>query len=205
MIKKTYEMHRSFKAWKKQLKEQMAQLLEKEGGKGTLPYNIVLIGFMGVGKSKISRCFQRIFHMDIIEMDELIVEREQKSISDIFAQEGEDYFRDLETALLVELQGKTNTVISTGGGTPLRERNVAEMKKNGKVIWLTAKPETILERVQYSHDRPLLEQNKTADFIRSLLEEREEKYKVAADYIVSTDNRTDCEICIEILQNLLEE
>ena len=79
------------------------------------------------------------------------------SISDIFAVYGEEYFRNLETDLLVELQEKSNVIISCGGGTPLRDNNVAEMKKNGRVVLLTAKPETIYERIRNSHDRPLLE------------------------------------------------
>ena len=76
------------------------------------------------------------------------------SISDIFEVYGEQYFRDLETNLLIEMQSRTNVVISCGGGTPMRECNVVEMKKNGRVVLLTAKPETILDRVKDSHDRP---------------------------------------------------
>ena len=83
------------------------------------------------------------------------------TISDIFEVYGEQYFRNLETNLLIEMQSKTNVVISCGGGTPMRECNVVEMKKNGRVVLLTAKPETILDRVKDSHDRPLIENNKT--------------------------------------------
>ena len=124
-------------------------------------YNIVLIGFMGVGKSTISEFLKTSFAMEVIEMDQIIAEREGMTISDIFKIHGEEYFRNLETNLLIEMQSKTNVVISCGGGTPMRECNVAEMKKNGRVVLLTAKPETILERVKHSHDRPLLENHKT--------------------------------------------
>ena len=120
-------------------------------------YNLVLIGFMGTGKTTISNTLKHIFSMDVIEMDQIIAQREGMSISEIFETYGEPYFRDAETKLLIELQSKKNVVISCGGGTPLREVNVAEMKKNGKVIWLTASPETIFERVRDNHDRPLLE------------------------------------------------
>lgn len=164
--------------------------------------NIVLIGFMGVGKSRIAAYFQKKFKMKVIEMDELIEEREGMSISDIFKVHGEEYFRDLETALLIELQAQTNLVISCGGGTPLRERNVQEMRKKGVVIWLTAKPETIFERVKDNHARPLLEKNKTPEAIGELLKQREEKYKIAADYVIATDERYDYEICEEILHKL---
>ena len=112
-------------------------------------YNIVLIGFMGAGKSTISEFLKTAFAMDVIEMDQIIAEREGMSISDIFEVYGEQYFRDLETNLLIEMQSRTNVVISCGGGTPMRECNVVEMKKNGRVVLLTAKPETI--PVSYTH------------------------------------------------------
>ena len=111
-------------------------------------YNIVLIGFMGAGKSTISDFLKTVFAMDIVEMDQIIAERQGMSISDIFETYGEQYFRDLETNLLIEMQSRSNVVISCGGGTPMRECNVVEMKKNGRVVLLTAKPETILDRVR---------------------------------------------------------
>ena len=89
-------------------------------------YNIVLIGFMGAGKSTISDYLKTVFAMDIIEMDQIIAERAGMSISDIFETYGEQYFRDCETNLLIEMQSRTNVVISCGGGTPMRECNVAE-------------------------------------------------------------------------------
>ena len=94
-------------------------------------YNIVLIGFMGAGKSTISEFLKNSFAMEVIEMDQIIAEREGMTISDIFEVYGEQYFRNLETNLLIEMQSKTNVVISCGGGTPMRECNVVEMKKNG--------------------------------------------------------------------------
>ena len=97
-------------------------------------YNIVLIGFMGAGKSTISDYLSTVFDMEIVEMDQLIADREEMSIPDIFATYGEEYFRNLETNLLIEMQDKKNVVISCGGGVAMRERNVEEMKKNGKVF-----------------------------------------------------------------------
>lgn len=167
-------------------------------------YNIVLIGFMGAGKSTISRYLSTMFAMDVIEMDQVIAQREGMSISDIFEIHGEQYFRDAETALLVEMQSKKNMVISCGGGTPMRECNVAEMKKNGKVILLNAEPETIYERVKDSHDRPLIENNKNVPFIAGLMEKRREKYMAAADIIIQTDGKSKFQICEELIQRLLE-
>lgn len=168
-------------------------------------YNIVLIGFMGAGKTTISKYLNLLFAMDIIEMDEIIAQREGMSIPDIFEIHGEQYFRDAETNLLIELQSKHNKVISCGGGTALRECNVAEMKKNGKVVLLTASPETILNRVKDSHDRPLIENNKNVGFIADLMGKRKEKYEAAADIVIHTDNKSELEICEELVQRLLED
>lgn len=165
-------------------------------------YNIVLIGFMGSGKSTISEFLKTAFAMDVIEMDQIIAEREGMSISDIFEVYGEQYFRDLETNLLIEMQSRTNVVISCGGGTPMRECNVVEMKKNGRVVLLTAKPETILDRVKDNHDRPLIENNKTVPFITDLMEKRRAKYEAAADIIIETDGKSELEICEELVHRL---
>lgn len=140
-------------------------------------YNIVLIGFMGAGKTSISEYLKTLFAMDVIEMDQIIAEREGMSIPDIFEIHGEQYFRDLETNLLIEMQSRKNVVISCGGGTPLRECNVVEMKKNGRVVLLTASPETIFDRVKDSHDRPVIENNKNVPFIADLMEKRRAKYE----------------------------
>ena len=167
-------------------------------------YNIVLIGFMGAGKSTISNYLRNMFAMEVVEMDQVIAEKEGMSIPDIFEVYGEEYFRDAETNLLIEMQSKSNVVISCGGGVPMRERNVVEMKKNGKVVLLTAKPETILDRVKDNHDRPLLENNKNVPFIADLMEKHREKYEAAADIIIQTDGKSKLEICEEIIQKLLE-
>ncbi|WP_051195063.1 shikimate kinase [Pseudobutyrivibrio ruminis] len=165
-------------------------------------YNIVLIGFMGTGKSTIAECLSNCFDMKKVEMDQEIVNREGMSIADIFSVHGEEYFRDAETNLLKEMQSEKNVVISCGGGTPLRDVNVQEMKKNGKVVLLTAKPETIYERVKDDHDRPLLENNKSAKFIEDMLLKRQDKYLAAADIIVETDGKSKLEICKDIVSAL---
>ena len=135
----------------------------KNMNKKMLDYNIVLIGFMGAGKSTVSAYLNKEYGMEVIEMDQVIAEREKMSISDIFAVHGEEYFRNLETNLLIEMQSQTNKVISCGGGVAMRDRNVKEMKKNGRVVLLTAAPETIRERVEDSDDRPLLNGHKEVD------------------------------------------
>lgn len=167
-----------------------------------LAYNIYLIGFMGTGKSTISQYLAKNYGMETVEMDQEIAQREGKSIPEIFAEQGEEYFRDLETKLLVHLEEKENTVVSCGGGTPLRQCNVDRMRKKGKIVLLSADSETILERVKDSHDRPLLENNKNKDFIQSMLDKRMGIYQEAADLIISTDGKKVEEICDELLQQI---
>lgn len=167
-------------------------------------YNIILIGFMGAGKTTISDYLSTMFAMNIVEMDQVIEEREEMSIQDIFATYGEEYFRELETNLLIEMQSRKNTVISCGGGVAMRERNVAEMKKNGRVVLLTASPETIYERVKDSNNRPVLNGRKNVQGISELMEQRREKYEAAADIVVNTDGKTVLQVCEEMIQKLTE-
>ena len=159
---------------------------------------------MGAGKSTVSEYLSTMFAMRIVEMDQVIAEREKMSIPDIFATYGEEYFRDLETGLLVEMQSHKNTVISCGGGAALRERNVAEMKKNGRVVLLTASPETVYERVRDCEDRPVLNGRKDVKGISELMEQRREKYEAAADIVINTDNKTVLQICEELVWRLVE-
>lgn len=168
-------------------------------------YNIFLIGFMGSGKSTVADYLCEKFDMDVVEMDQVIAERERMSISDIFEKHGELYFRDLETKLLVELQEKTNTVVSCGGGVAMRECNVTEMKKNGKVVLLTAEARDNSGKSENNHDRPLLENNKTVAYIAELMEKRREKYEAAADMIIETDGKSAQKICEEMIQRLGEQ
>ena len=142
--------------------------------------------------------------MDVIEMDEIIAKQNGMSISEIFELHGEEYFRNEETELLRESRSKKNMIVSCGGGVPMREVNVQEMKKSGKVVLLTAKPETILERVKGNHDRPLLENNKNVDYITELMEKRRPAYEAAADIVISTDGKTAYEICEEIITKVNE-
>ena len=165
--------------------------------------NIFLIGFMGTGKSTIARNMKRKYHMEILEMDETIVEREGMSIPDIFSIKGEMYFRDLETELLKELQEKDNMVVSCGGGVVLREQNVESMKKSGYIVLLTASPETILKRVKRDENRPLLKGKKNVKDIQELMEARREKYESAADIQICVDQTDSRKVCTEII-NIIE-
>ncbi len=160
--------------------------------------NIFLIGFMGAGKSTIARCLHSHHGMEWLEMDKEIEKSEGMPISEIFRRKGEEYFRELETGLLLSLESRSNTVVSCGGGVPLRSCNVEAMKRSGIVVFLTARPETILERVKDSHDRPLLEGHKDVEYIAGLLSKRLERYEAAADVQIATDGRRTAEIAEEI-------
>lgn len=164
--------------------------------------NIMLIGFMGSGKSTVCACLEEKYGFTAVETDALIAGREGMSINEIFAERGEEYFRDLESGLIEELSEKSGLAVSCGGGAALREKNVANMKKNGRVVWLTASPGTIYGRVKDSNERPLLNGNMNVEYIAALLAARRPFYEKAADLIVKTDGRDACDICGEILRRL---
>lgn len=167
-----------------------------------LIHNIFLIGFMGSGKSTVASCFGKKYEMDIVEMDEAIAEKEGRSIPQIFAEEGEEYFRNLETEVLKELKKCTNHIISCGGGVVLRRENISVMKESGTIVLLTASPEEILNRVKNDEGRPLLKGRKNVKAIEELLEERRAKYEMAADFVVKTDGKLADEICEEIMKEI---
>ena len=157
--------------------------------------NILLIGFMGAGKSTVSAKLSELLAMEIMEMDAHIQEKEGMSIKEIFAVNG-------ESNTLIELREKKHMVVSCGGGVPLREKNVELMKNSGYVVWLTATPEAIYERVKDSTERPLLNGNMNVPFIQNLMESRREKYERAADIVIDTTGKEIEEICEELLQKL---
>ena len=176
--------------------------MQQAGKSNALLCNIFLIGFMGTGKSTVAKALKEKTGAEIIEMDQLIAQRENQSIPQIFEEKGEAYFRNLETELLMELQSGEKNIVSCGGGVPMRKKNVLEMKKSGKVVLLTALPETILERVKDNEDRPLLQNRKSVEGIRELMEQRREKYEAAADVMVATDGKSAETIAREILQTI---
>ena len=159
---------------------------------------------MGVGKSTVSSYLGHMLSMEEIETDAHIVNMEGMTISEMFERRGEEYFRQCETNTLISLKQKQNTIISCGGGMALRDINVEYMKQSGRVVLLTAEPETIFERVRYSNERPILNGNMNVEFIRDLMKKREPKYLNACDIIVSTDNKTISEICEEIVSKLVK-
>ena len=162
--------------------------------------NLYLIGFMGSGKSTIATKLETMFQLKRVEMDQQIQELHGMTIAEMFEAYGEGYFRRAETRFLEDIQETQNVVVSCGGGVVMKEENVACMKASGKIVLLTAKPETILERVKYDENRPLLKGRKNVEDIQKLMEARREKYEAAADYCVSTDGKSAEQIAEEIMK-----
>ncbi len=167
--------------------------------------HIFLIGFMGSGKSTVAKYLSSAYQMKQIEMDEQIEKNEGRSISSIFEKEGEEYFRTLETELLKSLDPRETFVVSCGGGAAVKEENVREMKEKGRIILLSAQPETVYVRVKNSHNRPLLEGNMNVSYIKELMDKRQKLYERAADFQVKTEGRTAEDIGEEIIKQIRKE
>lgn len=157
--------------------------------------NLVLIGYMGAGKTAVGMALAESLGYDFLDTDEYIVEMEGMSINDIFATKGEEYFRDLETKIVKNL-GDTlkHTVVSTGGGLPMREENRSLLKNLGRVIYLKASADTTYKRVSGNNDRPLLAGDNMYDKICNMLAIRMPKYTEGADVVIETDELTIKEI-----------
>ena len=160
--------------------------------------NIFLIGFMGCGKSTISRLFSKQTGAELIEMDETIEAEAGMSIREIFDAHGEEYFRDLESELVERISNKGGAIVSCGGGAILRHKNVEAMKRNGRIVYLSATPETIYRRVCHSTSRPLLNGNMNVEYIGELMNKRLPLYIEAADFTIVVDEKEKWEIVDEL-------
>lgn len=161
--------------------------------------NIILIGFMGSGKTTVGNRLSYKLKRSIADTDKMIEKREERSISEIFAVRGEDYFRKKETELLRELKReKTRQIFSVGGGTPLRAENRKLLSELGTVVWLKVSPETVYNRLKGDATRPLLQGKDPMEKIKTLLKEREDLYADAADIVITTDKKTVSQIAEEI-------
>ena len=166
--------------------------------------NISLIGFMGTGKSTVGQKLAKKLDYDFVDLDKEIVKEEGREIPDIFASEGEEYFRDLESKVAAKVGQKNEQVIATGGGVVLRSENIANLKDNGIIILLKATPEEIYQRTKDDNNRPLLEVASPRTKIKSMLEEREENYQCTPYQIDTTELSIEgvVEEALEIIDNL---
>ncbi len=149
--------------------------------------NIVVVGFMGTGKSVVAKTLAKKLGREFLELDGIIEKREGSSIKEIFKNKGEVYFRELERAAVKEAIKKDGQIISAGGGAIIDEENLKALKKNGTIICLEASPGVILERTKGNTCRPLLNVPDPKKRIEELLEERATYYK-KADHRVNTDD-----------------
>jgi shikimate kinase len=152
--------------------------------------NIVLIGYRGAGKSAVGRRLAARLGRTLVSTDAEIVKRAHRSIPEIVAHDGWEYFRDLESDICRELANRDQLVIDTGGGVILRAHNVEVLKKNGTVFWLEASVGTITKRIGGDTQRPSLTGTKSfVDEIQDVLRERTPKYQAAADHVIRTDDQ----------------
>ena len=130
--------------------------------------NIVLVGFMGTGKTTVGQLLAERTGMPLLDMDTLIEQRAGKPITDIFAQDGESHFREIERTIAHELAVQEGQIISTGGGIVLNPDNISDYEKTGLVICLLASSETVMDRVKHDTTRPLLAGDKQEKIIQIL-------------------------------------
>jgi shikimate kinase len=163
--------------------------------------HLVLVGMMGVGKTTVARVVGERLGRPVLDSDLVIEARTGRTVREIFAEDGEDAFRALETAMLVEaLASPEPVVIAAAGGVVLSERNRATLRDSGaRVVWLCADPSTLVERVKTGGHRPLLDED-PAGTLRLMFEQREPLYREVADAIVLVDNRSVSEVVEAVLR-----
>ena len=151
--------------------------------------NYVLIGFMGSGKTTFGRALAAHCGMDFLDTDEYIEQQAGKTIAQIFAEDGEEAFRQIETDTLIQLRDSLhNTVVATGGGMPLRKENARLLKEIGTVNYLTATCKEIYDRVKDDTKRPLLQTDNPYEKICNMMKERKPKYEAACDKVIDTNS-----------------
>jgi shikimate kinase len=173
-----------------------------ESESGPPRHNIVLVGFMGCGKSTVARALHQRLGYELVDMDQMIEDRAGKPISRIFEEKGEDGFRAMESGLLRELatDDKEGRIISTGGGVVAREENRALLRKTGYVVWLKVTAETVLDRTSRSKHRPLLQTEDPQGRVLALLAEREPLYDEVAHLTLETEGLEADEVLAGILE-----
>lgn len=169
--------------------------------KSNMKHNIILIGFMGCGKTSVGERLAQKLSYHFRDTDRMIEQKERDTINHIFTLHGEEYFRGKETGLLQELLSELDhTVLSTGGGLPLRDQNARLLKEMGFVVYLKASKETTLKRLSGDKTRPLLQGDDMEKRIESMLEYRTPIYERAAHKIIVTDHKSIDEISTMIME-----
>jgi shikimate kinase len=168
-----------------------------------LKNNIILIGYMGCGKSTLGKKLSFRERIALLDTDKMIEQRQKKTVSEIFEEEGETAFRQMETECLEEILNYTERyVIAVGGGLPLKEQNQKLLKRLGTVLYLRAKPDTIYGRLKNDTTRPLLRGENPQEKIKAMIAVRGPVYEAAADTVIDVDGKGYEAIIEEILNTV---
>lgn len=167
--------------------------------------NIALIGFMGTGKTAVGKALARKLNKRFVELDSLIEEKAGKAITEIFQQDGEIAFRELEILVTKDIAQGKKQVIACGGGIVLNKINIDRLKTGAVIVYLTASPSVVLKRTMAdSNIRPLLNVPDRTSRVRELLKFRKPFYERAADITVDTNKRDVDSVVAEIIKRLRE-
>lgn len=168
--------------------------------------NITLIGYRGTGKSTVARLLAGRLGWDWVDADACVEERANRTISEIFAAEGEQGFRDRESALINELTARDRIVIAAGGGAVLKSENRLAIRQSGFVVWLVASPQVIHQRITSdpasAHRRPPLTHFDAIEEIHRLLVQREPLYRECADLVVDSEHQSPEQVAQQIFDDV---
>lgn len=168
-------------------------------------HNIILIGFMGSGKTSVGELLAKRMSYHFKDTDRMIETKEQETINQIFNLKGEEYFRNLETGLIMDMQSVLHhTVLSTGGGMPIRAENRNLLKQLGFVVYLKASAETTVARLRKDKTRPLLQGEDLKEKVNRMLLERRSLYEKTAHKVIDTDDKNPEEITEHIMEAYLK-
>ncbi len=173
--------------------------------RGKLNGNISVIGFMGTGKTTVSKALAEILNCKEVDTDKYLVEKFGKEITEMFEEMSEEEFRDAESVAIEEIAQTKNQIISCGGGAVIRRKNSDILKKTGVIVRLDADPQTIFERCSRRTTRPLLNGNMNIEHIKKLMDERELRYREAADITVNVDSNNRILTCYRIIVALVKK
>lgn len=170
--------------------------------------NLVMIGYRCTGKSTVGRELARRLAMDFVDTDEMIEARHGLSIADLWRRLGESVFRELESHVITEVSRMDNTVISAGGGAVVRYKNLRNLRRTGRLVWLQADVDTILARLEHDTDtamrRPRFTGRALRDEVEQMLACRRPYYRCAADLLIDTSGRTPGNVLDDLLGLLVE-
>ncbi len=167
--------------------------------------NVYLVGMMGSGKSVTGKKLAQFLNWGFIDLDDVIEDRNRRTITEIFEGEGETFFRDQESDLLKEISAQQPRVIATGGGSVLRPANVRRMKDTGRIVYLETSVDVLWERVKDRGNRPLLKGLSPLDNLKQIFNVRRPVYESVCDLRITTDGQSAEAVAKAILEKLESE